>query len=217
MSDVWACSSTFGIAIKDVRSDALLRALAWDTPVRPGAVAYQLVQLGTAYAAAEAAAAEAARVAEAAQGQSAQAQAQAQHSTPPLLLQQQADAAQRGVAELRSALTSECPKMYGLLNAHVGRRELDTVARALGGGKAWLWVGDGFVGTGQVAFDAPDNARPYLHRVPPSMELFEPLLRALGVRDRFAPEDFVRTLATLKKQTTATAGSTEKSSKLDDA
>ena len=78
-------------------------------------------------------------------------------------------------------------------------------------------MGDGFVGTGQVAFDAPDNARPYLHRVPPSMELFEPLLRALGVRDRFAPEDFVRTLATLKKQTTATAGSTEKSSKLDDA
>ena len=40
---------------------------------------------------------------------------------------------------------------------------------------------------------------------PREMDLFEPLLRALGVRESFEPADFVRTLASLKERTATAA------------
>ena len=61
-----------------------------------------------------------------------------------------------------------------------------------------MWVGDGFVGVAQVAFAAPSNARPYLFAVPPELAgPFGRLLRALGVREAFAPVDFARALSAL--------------------
>ena len=45
-----------------------------------------------------------------------------------------------------------------------------------------------------MAFEAPANARPYLVAVPPELDAFEALLRALGVRQAFAPRDFALAL-----------------------
>jgi len=59
-----------------------------------------------------------------------------------------------------------------------------------------------------VAFEAPANAKPYLVAVPPELDTFELLLRALGVRQAFAPQDFAFALRSLaaKGSDKATAG-----------
>ena len=64
----------------------------------------------------------------------------------------------------------------------------------------WIWVGDKFVSTDQVAFDAPDNAKPFLYSVPNQMLCFNDLLTACGVRDSFGVEDYVKLLSSLSLQ-----------------
>ena len=58
-----------------------------------------------------------------------------------------------------------------------------------------------------MAFEAPANAKPYLVAVPPELDTFEPLLRALGVRQAFAPQDFAFALRSLAKSTDKAADS----------
>jgi hypothetical protein len=55
----------------------------------------------------------------------------------------------------------------------------------------WVWVGDGFVRANQVAFEAPNNARPYLFSVPSDFLCFSTLLNACGVRQRFLAVDYI--------------------------
>ena len=64
----------------------------------------------------------------------------------------------------------------------------------------WIWVGDKFISTEQVAFDAPDNAKPYLYSVPNQMLCFNNILKACGVRDSFGVQDYVRLLSSLSSQ-----------------
>ena len=57
-------------------------------------------------------------------------------------------------------------------------------------GKPWVWVGDRFVATEQVAFRCPANATPYLFAVPSDLVCFAALLKRFGVRPRFGFTDF---------------------------
>ena len=87
----------------------------------------------------------------------------------------------------------QVPKLYTMLNRSTA---LDQIKSSLNG-KPWVWVGDGFVTTNQVAFEAPPNAKPYLTPVPPELEAFTALLRSLGVRESFSPIDYVAALEKL--------------------
>ena len=62
---------------------------------------------------------------------------------------------------------------------------------------SWIWVGDRFVKTSQVAFEAPENAKPFLYSVPENMTCFEPLLLTCGVRNSFSGSDYVELLYSL--------------------
>ena len=66
--------------------------------------------------------------------------------------------------------------------------------------RPWIWVGDRFVATSQVAFNAPEHAKPYLYNVPDQMICYESLLKSCGVRDSFSGEDFVKLLWSLSRQ-----------------
>lgn len=66
--------------------------------------------------------------------------------------------------------------------------------------EAWIWVGDKFVKTSQVAFEAPEHARPFLYSVPDQMLCYGNLLKHSGVRENFSGEDFVYLLSSLKAE-----------------
>jgi len=148
-SDAWACSFTFGLSAKEVRADSTHKLLGWDSRVKPGAVASQLLLLSKAYASATAASvAAAAHAAASAAAANAGAMMVAGTAADPGA----ASGAARASAEVRSLraiLAQETPKLYRALAASVGTPELKSVARALGE-RPWLWVGDGFVSTNQV-------------------------------------------------------------------
>jgi hypothetical protein len=81
--------------------------------------------------------------------------------------------------------------MYSLLASYVGTPDLDMVkyralvlcqmatddvlvkVKRLLFNTPWLWLGDRFVGTHQVAFDAPENAKPYLFQVLSFLHFFQ--------------------------------------------
>ena len=93
-------------------------------------------------------------------------------------------------------------QIYEILDNHIDGLETDEKQRVLSvfQESAWIWVGDGFVKTSQVAFNAPEHAKPFLYNVPDSMICYETLLKACGVRDTFSGEDFVRLLWSLSDQ-----------------
>jgi len=47
--DAWICSYTFGLSLHEVRSDLLREALGWNDPIKPGAVASQVLLLAKSY------------------------------------------------------------------------------------------------------------------------------------------------------------------------
>lgn len=173
--DIWACSFTFAVPVHAAVSPAFRQLLGFDTPLRPGAVASQFLLISKAYNGAVGTAAPGIDI----------------HSGGSY------DKSSEELKSLRSTLSGVLPRLYVALSGCVGiGTEIATVAKALGD-KPWLWVGDAFVGTTQVAFEAPSDARPYLHRLPSELRIFEPLFRALGVRESFSPSDFAHTLSAL--------------------
>uniref|UniRef100_A0A7S3QAL4 Uncharacterized protein n=1 Tax=Chaetoceros debilis TaxID=122233 RepID=A0A7S3QAL4_9STRA len=99
----------------------------------------------------------------------------------------------------RQKMSKVSIQIYEILDNHMDAADHDERERALMilQGKPWIWVGDNFVTNSQVAFNAPDNARPYLYSVPDQMLCYENLLKACGVRDSFSGEDYMLLLSTL--------------------
>jgi len=64
----------------------------------------------------------------------------------------------------------------------------------------WIWVGDRFVKTSQVAYNAPEHAKPYLYSVPDNMLCYENLLANCGIRESFNGNDFANLLLSLSKE-----------------
>jgi len=95
---------------------------------------------------------------------------------------------------LATILAITVPRCYEILNNHMDTASIDDKEKLVIAlqEKPWVWVGDQFVGTSQVAFDAPENARPYLFSIPPESLCFETLFKCCGVRDIFDPEDYVK-------------------------
>ena len=54
-----------------------------------------------------------------------------------------------------------------------------------------VWVGTGFARVDEVAFTGALDLSPYLRVLPADLTCFRPLLSALGVRETFAPRDYV--------------------------
>jgi len=64
----------------------------------------------------------------------------------------------------------------------------------------WVWVGDRFARANQVAFEAPDNARPYLFGLPSDFLCFSTLFNACGVKQRFLPSDYINLSVLLRDE-----------------
>lgn len=64
----------------------------------------------------------------------------------------------------------------------------------------WIWVGDRFVKTSQVAYNAPEHAKPYLYSVPNNLLCYEKLLENCGIRNSFNGNDFANLLLSLSKE-----------------
>lgn len=73
--------------------------------------------------------------------------------------------------------------------ADPSRRE--EVLSVLSGDTKYVWVGNRFISSSQVAVSAFVNAEPYLYSVPSELLHFRPFLKAIGVRERFSLDDYV--------------------------
>lgn len=94
----------------------------------------------------------------------------------------------------RQVLATVIPRCYELLHSHLdpaSLEERDKMLTALQN-EAWVWVGDRFVTSSQVAFDAPENARPYLFSLPQESRCFDELFKYCGVRETFEAKDYVK-------------------------
>ncbi|KAE9248135.1 hypothetical protein PF004_g4009 [Phytophthora fragariae] len=83
------------------------------------------------------------------------------------------------------------------------------VLAILSGNGKYVWVGDRFVSSNQVAAVAVVNAEPYLYTIPNELLHFRPFLRAIGVRERFALPDYVHVLGAMYKESLANASTDE--------
>ena len=72
--------------------------------------------------------------------------------------------------------------------------------------KAWIWYGDGFARADQMAFEAPDNARPYLFRISSDLLCFSTLFKALGVKERFLASDYINLSGLLSRELAGKSG-----------
>lgn len=98
-----------------------------------------------------------------------------------------------------SRVTSQ---IYEILDKHLNALEADEshgILEALTE-RPWIWVGDRFVTTSQVAFNAPENAKPFLYNVPEQMICYDNLLKFCGVRESFSSEDYIMLLSSLANQ-----------------
>ena len=94
----------------------------------------------------------------------------------------------------RQVLATIIPRCYEILHNHMGVASLDEKEKMLIAlqEKPWVWVGDQFVTSSQVAFDAPENARPYLFSIPQESLCFDALFKCCGVRETFDAQDFIK-------------------------
>ena len=92
----------------------------------------------------------------------------------------------------QQVLATIIPRCYELLNNYMKNASLDEKEAILLilTDKPWVWVGDCFVATSQVAFDAPEKARPYLFSLPQESLCFGALFKCCGVRDTFDANDY---------------------------
>lgn len=69
------------------------------------------------------------------------------------------------------------------------------VLSALSGDTKYVWVGNRFVSSNQVAVSTFVNAEPYLYSVPSELLHFRPFLKAVGVQERFSLVDYVHVIS----------------------
>lgn len=104
-----------------------------------------------------------------------------------------------GSSYLREQLTIAVPKMYQTLGSHLDDCESSERVYAILQKARWIFLGDVFVRSDQIAFDAPE-ARPHMYSVPQELVIFEELLRKSGVKDSFTAVDFAQVMINLKRQ-----------------
>ncbi len=110
--------------------------------------------------------------------------------------------AYRESQSLRQHLPAVTSQIYEILDSQIDSASVEEKGELtlLFEDKPWIWVGDRFVSTNQVAFNAPDNAKPFLYSVPDAMECFSKLLKLCGVRESFSGKDFIQLLFSLSSQ-----------------
>ncbi len=103
---------------------------------------------------------------------------------------------------LRQHLATVTSQMYEILDSSISSAptEENEQLSILFENNPWIWVGDKFVSTAQVALNAPDNAKPFLYTIPDAMACFEKLLKLCRVRASFSGQDFIKLLASLAEQ-----------------
>jgi sacsin len=105
-------------------------------------------------------------------------------------------------AACRQRFSQTSAQIYAILDADLNdsdTMEKDETLRVLKE-ESWIWVGDKFVKTSQVAFDAPEHAKPFLYSVPDQMLCYENLLNHSGIRKNFSGMDFVYLLSSLRDE-----------------
>lgn len=95
------------------------------------------------------------------------------------------------VRELRQTVASVIPVIYHMLSSFKEEAQREEIRKVLHNAQ-WVFVGDRFVQSEQVAFKSQINAAPYLYSVPPDLACFSPLLKSMGVRQSFGCSDFVQ-------------------------
>lgn len=104
--------------------------------------------------------------------------------------------------QLRQHLPTVTSQIYEILDSQISSAS-DEEKLALSNiftENPWIWVGDRFVSTNQVAFNAPDNAKPFLYTVPDAIKCYESLLQLTHVRQSFSGIDFAKLLSSLAKE-----------------
>ena len=99
-------------------------------------------------------------------------------------------------AAVGRALAAAVPRVYALMTAALNHADFAAAERKART-RAVVWVGTGFARVDAVAFAGALDLAPYLHVLPADLTCFRPLLTALGVRDAFAPRDYVGLLRRL--------------------
>lgn len=73
----------------------------------------------------------------------------------------------------------------------------ERVLTVLSGESKYVWVGNHFVSTSQVAMSAYVNAEPYLYTILSDQLHFRPLWKALGVQERFSLVDYIHVISSM--------------------
>lgn len=98
--------------------------------------------------------------------------------------------------------------LYSQLQEYITTDEPNFLKSVLDG-VCWVWIGDDFVPSVALAFDAPVKYSPYLYAVPSELSEFRDLLLALGVRLSFDLFDYLRVLQQLQNDVKSTPLSTD--------
>eukprot|EP00624_Nannochloropsis_granulata_P006097 evm.model.NODE_4411_length_24991_cov_22.225641.5 len=200
--DMWYGSSLFGIIPSETPvAEQVKYVFGWKTPLPPSMVAQQLVAIAESfhtYAATVTAVGGAAT-----QSQKAKDEKKEKEGKEDGKMENDA------VQVMQQAVSSVIPVIYQKLSLTLQNptgAEEQSVRQHLHGAP-WVFVGDRFVETEQVAFASQVNATPYLYTVPPDLACFAPLLKTLGVRASFGPSDFVQVLHNMAMETGAKGSS----------
>jgi len=111
----------------------------------------------------------------------------------------------------RQKLASIVPQLYQILDSHFCTADVDQKQAIFSmlSESPWIYVGDCFVCSNQVAFECPENARPHLFSVPQELVCFKSLMEHCGVRDKFSADDFVKVLSGLASSLDGASASTK--------
>ncbi|XP_057820319.2 uncharacterized protein LOC131033191 isoform X2 [Cryptomeria japonica] len=99
---------------------------------------------------------------------------------------------------LDEVLQREVPSIYSLMQEFVATKDF-VILQSLLEGMQWVWIGDNFVSSKELAFDSPAKFQPYLYVVPSELSVFKNLLTALGVRLTFDIMDYIQVLQHLNE------------------
>lgn len=96
-----------------------------------------------------------------------------------------------------SDLQQQILSLYSQLQGCISTDKLNFLRSVLDGVR-WVWIGDDFVQSTALAFDAPVQYSPYLYAVPSELSEYRDLLLALGVRLSFDLPDYLHVLQQLQ-------------------
>lgn len=99
--------------------------------------------------------------------------------------------------DIDSELQQHIPSLYLQLQGYISSDKFNFLRIELDGVR-WVWIGDDFVPSTALAFDAPVKYSPYLYAVPSELSEYRDLLLALGVRLSFNFPDYLHVLQQLQ-------------------